>query len=66
MKKWPLIAAIMQLCIGIAAVAAYIVIAVHGEPLGKWTVILILAIAFIVLGVIGITDWIKEKRRKEK
>ena len=63
MKRWPLIAAIIQLCIGIAAVAAYIVIAAGGEPLGKWTVTLILAISFIVLGVIGITDWVKEKRR---
>ena len=63
MKKWPLIAAVMQLCIGIVAVAAYIVIAIGGEPLGKWTVTLILAISFIVLGIIGITDWVKEKRR---
>ena len=42
MKKWPLIAAIMQLCIGIAAVAANTVIAIGGEPLGKWTVTLLL------------------------
>ena len=63
MERWPLITAIIQLCIGIAAVAAYIVIAAGGEPLGKWTVTLILAISFIVLGVIGITDWVKEKRR---
>lgn len=63
MKRWPLIAAIIQMCIGIAAVAAYIVIAVGGEPLGKWTVTLILAIAFIVLGAIGLADWVKEKRR---
>lgn len=63
MKSWPLIAAILQLCIGIVAVAAYIVIAAGGEPLGKWTVTLILAIAFIVLGAIGLADWVKEKRR---
>lgn len=63
MKKWPLIAAIMQLCIGMAAVAAYIVIAIGGEPLGKWTVTLLLAIAYIVLGAIGMIDWVKEKRR---
>ena len=66
MRRWPLVAAIMQLCIGIAAVAAYIVIAIGDEPLGKWTVTLILAIAFIALGVIGITDWTKEKRRECK
>ena len=63
MKRWPLVAAFMQLCIGIVAVAGYIVIAVGGEPLGKWTVTLILAIAFIVFGAIGITDWVKAKRR---
>ena len=63
MKKWPLIAAFMQLGIGIAAVAAYIVIAIDGEPLGKWTVTLLLAIALIVLGAIGIVDWVKGKRR---
>lgn len=63
MKRWPLIAAIMQLCIGITAVAAYIIVAVGREPLGKWTVTLILAIAFIVLGAIGIVDWVKQKRR---
>ena len=63
MKKWPLIAAIMQLCIGIAAVAAYTVIAIGGEPFGKWTVTLLLAIAYIVLGAIGMIDWVKEKRR---
>ena len=63
MKRWSLLAAVMQLCTGIAAVAAYIVLAAGGEPLGKWTVTLILAIAFIVLGAIGLADWVKEKRR---
>lgn len=63
MKRWSLFAAVMQLCTGIAAVAAYIVLAAGGEPLGKWTVTLILAIAFIVLGAIGLADWVKEKRR---
>lgn len=63
MRKWPLISSFIQLCIGIAAVAAYIVIAIGGEPLGKWTVTLFLAIAFLVLGAMGIADWTKEKRR---
>ena len=62
MKHLSLIAAIIQLCIGIAAVAAFIIVAVGAEPLGKWIVTLILAIAFIVLGTIGIVDWVKEKR----
>ena len=62
MKKWRLLASIFQLCIGVAAVAAYIVIAFHDELLGKWTVTLVLAIAFIGLGIIGIADWVKEKK----
>ena len=59
MKKWSLVAAIFQMCVGIAAVAAYIVLAVNGELLGKWTVTLLLAIAFVVLGIKGIVDWKK-------
>lgn len=62
MKKRPLISSVFQLCIGIAAAVAYIIIATGGEPLGKWTVTLLLAIAFIVLGVIGITDWARQKK----
>ena len=58
MKKWRLLSSIFQLCIGMAAVAAYIVIALNHEPIGKWTVTLVLAIAYIVLGTIGIADWI--------
>ena len=62
MKKWRLLSSIFQLCIGVAAVAAYIVIAFNGEPLGKWTVTLVLAIAYVVLGAIGIVDWLKQKK----
>ena len=61
-KKWPLIAAIMQLLIGIAAVAAYIVVAVGGEPLGKWTITLLLAIGFVIMGILGVIDWKKERK----
>lgn len=63
MKKWNLLSSVIQLCIGMAAVAAYIVLALNDEPLGKWTVTLILAIAFVVLGTIGIADWVKERNK---
>lgn len=67
MKTWNLFASIFQIVIGVAAIAAYIVLSVGEEPLGKWTVTLILAIAFVVLGVIGLVDWIRSrKRRKDK
>ena len=61
-KRWPLIAAIMQLLIGIAAVAAYVVVAVGGEPLGKWTITLLLAIGFVIMGILGVIDWKKERK----
>ena len=59
MKKWNLFAAIFQIIVGIAAIIAYIIVAASGEPLGKWTITLILAIAFVVMGVIGLIDFLK-------
>ncbi len=56
MSKWRLFSSIFQIAVGIAAIIAYIVIAASGEPLGKWTVTLLLAIAFVVIGAIGNSD----------
>ena len=64
MSKWRLFSSIFQIVVGIAAIIAYIVIAASGEPLGKWTVTLLLAIAFVVIGAIGIIDWNKSKNIK--
>ena len=63
MSKWRLFSSIFQIVVGIAAIIAYIVIAASGEPLGKWTVTLLLAIAFVVIGAIGIADWKKGNRK---
>ena len=57
MKKRNLFAAVFQIVVGIAAVIAYIVIAISGELRGRWTVTLLLAVAFVVIGVIGVVDW---------
>ena len=59
MRWWNLFAAIFQIVVGIAAIVAYVIIAASGEALGKWTVTLLLAIAFVVIGAIGIADWKK-------
>ena len=63
MSKWRLFSSIFQIVVGIAAIIAYIVIAASGEPLGKWTVTLLLAIAFVVIGAIGIADWKKSNMK---
>ena len=56
-NKWNLIASIFQLVIGILAIAAFIVLGLGGENIPKWIVTLILSIAFVVLGMIGIVDY---------
>lgn len=62
MKKWNLFAAIFQIIVGIAAIIAYIFVAASGEPLGKWTITLILAITFVVMGIINIITYVKLKK----
>ena len=57
MSKWQLFSSIFQIAVGVAAIIAYIIIAVSGEPLGRWTVTLMLAIAFVILGIGGVIDW---------
>ena len=64
MKSWNLFASILQILIGTAAIIAYVIIAVSGEPLGKWTVTLILAVAFVVMGVIGAVDYVRSSKNK--
>ena len=56
-SKWNLIASIFQLVIGMLAIAAFIVLGLGGENMTKWIVTLILSIAFVVLGIIGIVDY---------
>ena len=64
MKKWNLFTSIFQIVIGIAAIIAYIVVAASGGPIGKWTITLILAFAFVVMGVIGMIDWVRSNKKR--
>ena len=56
MRKWKFAASVFQLVIGVLGVAAFIVLAINNESMTRWIVTLVLAIAFAVLGVIGIVD----------
>lgn len=60
-SKWSLIVSIIQLVIGIMAIAAFAVIAISGESMAKWIITLILAVAYFVLGIIGIIDYKSNK-----
>lgn len=53
-SRWNLFVSIFQLAIGLLAILAFVVLAVNGESVGRWIVTLMLAIAFVVLGIIGI------------
>lgn len=50
------VTSIFQIVIGLAAIIAYIVIARHEANMTKWTITLILAIAYVILGIIGVID----------
>lgn len=59
-SKWVFIAAIVQLVIGLLAIASFVVLSIGGENMTKWIVALLLAISLFVIGVIGIINY---KRR---
>ena len=48
--------------IGVLAIAAFVLIAFSGENTVKWIITLILASAYVVLGVIGIVDYYKSNK----
>ena len=56
-SRWQLFVSIFQLTVGIAAVIAFAIAVFSGENMVKWIITLILAIAFIVLGTIGIINY---------
>ena len=60
-SKWQLFASIFQLIVGILAVVAYVILAFGGENMARWIVTLVLAVGFVVLGIIGIIDYKSER-----
>ena len=60
-SKWNLVSSIIQLVVGILAIMAFVVLGLNGENMTRWIVTLILSIAFVVLGIIGIIDYKTKK-----
>ena len=56
-SKWQLFASIFQLIVGLAAIISFAILALGGENMAKWVATLILSVAFVVLGIIGIIDY---------
>ena len=60
-SKWQLVASIFQLTVGLAAIISFAILGFGGENMAKWIVTLILSVAFVVMGVIGIIDYKSNK-----
>ena len=60
-SKWQLVASIFQLIVGFAAIISFAILGFGGESMAKWIVTLILSIVFVILGIIGIIDYISSK-----
>lgn len=59
-SKWYLISSIFQVLVGIIAIIFFIILVINGEVMTKWIITLLLAIAYVVNGVIGIVDNIRK------
>lgn len=62
-SRWNLISSIVQLAIGGAAVLSFVVLAICGEDMSRWIVTLILSVIYVVLGVCGLVDDIKSRKK---
>ena len=60
-SKWNLISSIVQLVFGLLAIISFILLAINGEIMTKWIITLLLAIAFVIIGIIGIIDYKSKK-----
>ena len=60
-NKRNFIISILQVVIGLLAIAAFFVVGFSGENMTKWIITLVLAVAYVVLGIIGIFDYKTKK-----
>ena len=58
--KWYLISSIFQVLVGLIAIIFFIVLFINGEAMNKWIITLFLAVAYVVIGTIGIINDIKK------
>lgn len=56
-SKLSLISAIIQFIFGMLAIVAFIILLINGEDIYKWIITLLLTVAFVIIGIIGIIDY---------
>ena len=60
-SKWWLISSIVQLVVGVLAILSFVILVIGGENMTRWIVTLLLAIAFVIIGIMGIIDYKSSK-----
>ena len=60
-SKFYLFSSILQFIVGLAAIIAFVYLAIQGEAMTKWVITLVLAVAFVVMGLLGILDYKKTR-----
>ena len=63
MSKWQIASALVQMIIGFLGVVSYIILLVISEPMLKWTVTLILSIAYFIIGLVNFLQIIKKIKK---
>jgi len=56
-SKWQLFASIFQLIVGVAAIVSFVILGFCGENMTKWIITLIVSVAFVVMGIMGMIDY---------
>lgn len=56
-SKLSLVSSIIQLVFGTLAIIAFIILLINGEDIFKWLITLLLAVAFVIIGIIGIIEY---------
>lgn len=56
-NKKLLITSIFQIMVGLLAIIAFIILIIKGEDIRRWIITFLLAVAFIILGIVGIIDY---------
>ena len=60
-SKKQLFASIFQLAVGTLAIVLFAILGLGGEGMTKWIITLILAVIYVIWGIVGIIDYILKR-----
>ena len=60
-NKRKLVVSLFQLIVGLFAIVAFAIVGHGGEDMARWIVTLVLAVAYTVLGIVGLFDLRSDK-----